>query len=88
MNYDAEIGIAFSPNTLAVLVEEIDEISDAVIYQRAVDASDSTNVKWGIVSDDIEIPYNCVYQISSDVNIIDRGPDTGLIIDPSTTDEE
>ena len=88
MNYDAEIGLAFSPNTLAVLVEEIDEISDAVIYQRAVDASDSTNVKWGIVSDDIEIPYNCVYQISSDVNIIDRGPDTGLIIDPSTTDEE
>lgn len=88
MNYDAEIGIAFSPNTLAVLVEEIDEISDAVIYQRAVDASDSTNVKWGIVSDDIEIPYNCVFQISSDVNIIDRGPDTGLIIDPSTTDEE
>lgn len=88
MNYDAEIGIAFSPNTLAVLVEEIDEISDAVIYQRAVDASDSSNVKWGIVSDDIEIPYNCVYQISSDVNIIDRGPDTGLIIDPSTTDEE
>ena len=88
MNYDAEIGIAFSPNTLAVLVEEIDEISDAVIYQRAVDASDSSNVKWGIVSDDIEIPYNCVFQISSDVNIIDRGPDTGLIIDPSTTDEE
>lgn len=88
MNYDAEIGLAFSPNTLAVLVEEIDEISDAVIYQRAVDASDSTNVKWGIVSDDIEIPYNCVFQISSDVNIIDRGPDTGLIIDPSTTDEE
>lgn len=87
-NYDAEIGLAFSPNTLAVLVEEIDEISDAVIYQRAVDASDSTNVKWGIVSDDIEIPYNCVFQISSDVNIIDRGPDTGLIIDPSTTDEE
>lgn len=88
MNYDAEIGLAFSPNTLAVLVEEIDEISDCVIYQRAVDASDSSNVKWGIVSDDIEIPYNCVFQISSDVNIIDRGPDTGLIIDPSTTDEE
>ena len=85
-NADANIGQSFNPANLCVLVEEIPEISDAIIYQKAIKTSDSS-VTWGIVTEPISMDVDEVYQVSPDVEVINTGPATGLVTTPSKSDD-
>ena len=86
-NKDACIYQAFNPATLEVLVEDIDEITDAIIYQKATSTSDPNQVVWGIVTEPIEMELDEVYQVSPDVSVITTGPATGLVVNPSKSDD-
>jgi len=84
-NSDANIGQSFNPANLCVLIEEIPEVTDAILYQKAIKTSDSS-VTWGIVTEPIEMDTDEVYQVSPDVGVINTGPATGLITTPSKSD--
>ena len=86
-NLDANINQAFNPANLCVLVEEIPEITDAIIYQKATSTSDPSSITWGIVTEPIEMDTDEVYQVSPDVSVIDTGPATGLVTTPSKSDD-
>ena len=85
-NNDANISQEFNPANLCVLIEEIPEITDAIIYQKATKTSDSS-VTWGIVTEPISMDTDEVYQVSSDVGVINTGPATGLVTIPSKSDD-
>lgn len=85
-NEDANINQDFNPANLCVLIEEIPEVTDAIIYQKATKTSDSS-VTWGIVTEPIEMDTDEVYQVSPDVGVINTGPATGLVTTPSKSDE-
>lgn len=84
-NNDANINQDFNPANLCVLIEEIPEVTDAIIYQKATKTSDSS-VTWGIVTEPISMDTDEVYQVSPDVGVINTGPATGLITTPSKSD--
>lgn len=85
-NKDANISQEFSPANLTVLIEEIPEVTDAIIYQKATKTSDSS-VTWGVVTEPISMDVDEVYQVSPDVAVIVTGPASGLITTPSKSDE-
>lgn len=85
-NDDANISQEFNPANLTVLIEEIPEVTDAIIYQKATKTSDSS-VTWGIVTEPISMDTDEVYQVSPDVGVINTGPASGLITTPSKSDE-
>ena len=85
-NEDANINQSFNPANLCVLIEEIPEVTDAIIYQKATKTSDSS-ISWGIVTEPIEMDTDEVYQVSPDVGVINTGPATGLVTTPSKSDE-
>ena len=85
-NNDANIGQSFNPANLCVLIEEIPEVTDAIIYQKATKTSDSS-ITWGIVTEPIEMDVDEVYQVSPDVSVINTGPATGLVTTPGKSDE-
>lgn len=82
-NLDANIGVNFNPQVLCVLIEDIPEVIDAIIYQKATKDETST---WGVVSEEISMDYDEVYQVSPDVDVIVTGIETSLIVTPSKTD--
>ena len=82
-NLDANTSEAFNPSTLCVLVEAIPEVADALIYQRATAGQ---TVIWGLVSEEISMDYDEVYQVSPDVTVITTGPATGLVTVPTKSD--
>ena len=84
-NKDANIYEEFNPANLCVLIEEIPEVSDAIIYQKATKTSDSS-VTWGVVTEPIEMDVDEVYQVSPDVTVITTGPASGLVTTPSKSD--
>ena len=84
-NNDANIYQEFNPANLTVLIEEIPEVTDAIIYQKATKTSDSS-VTWGIVTEPISMDEDEVYQVSPDVGVINTGPASGLITTPSKSD--
>lgn len=83
-NQDTNISEAFNPQTLCVLVEDIPEVIDAIIYQKATKNGTTT---WGIVSEEISMDYDEIYQISPDVTIITEGPASGLVVTPAKSDD-
>ena len=85
-NEDANIGQSFNPANLCVLIEEIPEVTDAIIYQKATKTSDSS-ITWGIVTEPIEMDVEEVYQVSPDVSVINTGPAGGLVTTPGKSDE-
>lgn len=85
-NEDANINQDFNPANLCVLIEEIPEVTDAIIYQKATKTSDST-ITWGIVTEPIQMNTDEVYQVSPDVGVINTGPATGLVTTPGKSDE-
>lgn len=85
-NKDANISQEFNPANLTVLIEEIPEVTDAIIYQKATKTSDSS-VTWGVVTEPISMDVDEVYQVSPDVAVIVTGPASGLITTPSKSDE-
>ena len=85
-NLDASIYHEFNPSTLEVLIEDIPEVMDAIIYQKATSLSDSNQVVWGIVTEPIEMEQDEVYQVSPDVTVITTGPATGLVVNPGKSD--
>ena len=85
-NEAANIGQSFNPANLCVLIEEIPEVTDAIIYQKATKTSDSS-VTWGIVTEPIEMDTDEVYQVSPDVSVINTGPAGGLVTTPGKSDE-
>ena len=84
-NKDANISEEFNPASLCVLIEEIPEVSDAIIYQKATKTSDSS-VTWGVVTEPISMDEDEVYQVSPDVTVITTGPASGLVTTPSKSD--
>ena len=86
-NLDANIYQEFNPSTLCVLIEEIPEVSDAIIYQKATSTSDPSSITWGIVTEPISMELDEVYQVSPDVTVIDTGPASGLVTVPSKSDD-
>lgn len=84
-NKDANISQSFNPSVLCVLIEDIPEISDALIYQKATKTSDSS-VTWGVVTEPISMDADEVYQVSPDVAVISTGPAGGLVTTPSKSD--
>lgn len=82
-NLDAITSEAFNPSTLCVLIEEIPEVADALIYQKATAGQ---TVIWGLVSEEISMDYDEVYQVSPDVTVITTGPATGLVTVPTKSD--
>ena len=84
-NKDANISQEFNPANLTVLIEEIQEITDAIIYQKATKTSDSS-VTWGVVTEPISMDTDEVYQVSPDVGVIVTGPASGLVTTPSKSD--
>ena len=84
-NKDASIYQEFNPANLTVLIEEIPEVTDAIIYQKATKTSDSS-VTWGIVTEPISMDEDEVYQVSPDVGVIVTGPASGLVTTPSKSD--
>ena len=84
-NKDANISQEFNPANLTVLIEEIPEITDAIIYQKATKTSDSS-VTWGVVTEPISMDTDEVYQVSPDVGVIVTGPASGLVTTPSKSD--
>ena len=85
-NNDANINQDFNPANLCVLIEEIPEVTDAIIYQKATKTSDSS-VTWGIVTEPITMDVDEVYQVSPDVGVINTGPASGLVTTPSKSDD-
>ena len=85
-NKDANIYQEFNPANLTVLIEEIPEVTDAIIYQKATSTSDPTSIIWGIVTEPISMDADEVYQVSPDVSVIVTGPASGLITTPSKSD--
>ena len=85
-NEAANIGQSFNPANLCVLIEEIPEVTDAIIYQKATKTSDSS-VTWGIVTEPISMDTDEVYQVSPDVGVINTGPAGGLVTTPGKSDE-
>ena len=85
-NNDANIGQSFNPANLCVLIEEIPEVTDAIIYQKATKTSDSS-ITWGIVTEPISMDTDEVYQVSPDVSVINTGPAGGLVTTPGKSDE-
>ncbi len=85
-NKDANIYQEFNPATLCVLIEEIPEVADAIIYQKATKTSDSS-VTWGVVTEPISMDADEVYQVSPDVGVIVTGPASGLVTTPSKSDD-
>lgn len=83
-NLDANIGAAFNPQALCVLVEDIPEVIDAIIYQKATKNGTST---WGVVSEEITMDYDEVYQVSPDVDVIVTGPADGLVVVPGKSND-
>lgn len=83
-NLDSNIGEAFNPQTLCVLVEDLPEVIDAIIYQKATKNGTTT---WGVVSEEISMDYDEIYQISPDVTIITEGPASGLVVTPAKSDD-
>lgn len=83
-NLDANIGADFNPQVLCVLVEGIPEVIDAIIYQKATLGSTST---WGVVSEEISMDYDEVYQVSPDVDVIVTGPADGLVVVPGKSND-
>ena len=86
-NLDANINHDFNPANLTVLIEEIPEVTDAIIYQKATSTSDPTSIIWGIVTEPISMDIDEVYQVSADVGVINTGPATGLVTTPGKSDE-
>ena len=86
-NLDANINHDFNPANLTVLIEEIPEVTDAIIYQKATSTSDPTSIIWGIVTEPISMDIDEVYQVSPDVGVINTGPATGLVTTPGKSDE-
>jgi hypothetical protein len=86
-NLDASIYHEFNPSTLEVLIEDIPEVMDAIIYQKATSLTDSNQVVWGIVTEPIEMEQDEVYQVSPDVTVITTGPATGLVVNPGKSDD-
>ena len=84
-NLDASINHEFNPASLTVLIEEVPEISDAIIYQKATKTSDSS-ITWGVVTEPISMDTDEVYQVSPDVTYITTGPATGLVTTPTKSD--
>ena len=84
-NKDANIYEEFNPANLSVLIEEIPEVTDAIIYQKATKTSDSS-VTWGVVTEPISMDIDEVYQVSPDVTVITTGPASGLVTTPSKSD--
>lgn len=84
-NKDANIYEEFNPANLSVLIEEIPEVTDAIIYQKATKTSDSS-VTWGVVTEPISMDVDEVYQVSPDVTVITTGPASGLVTTPSKSD--
>lgn len=84
-NKDANISQEFNPSNLTVLIEEIPEITDAIIYQKATKTSDSS-VTWGVVTEPISMDTDEVYQVSPDVGVIVTGPASGLVTTPGKSD--
>ena len=84
-NKDANIYEEFNPANLCVLIEEIPEVSDAIIYQKATKTSDSS-VTWGVVTEPISMDVDEVYQVSPDVTVITTGPASGLVTTPGKSD--
>jgi len=84
-NKDANIYEEFNPANLCVLIEEIPEVSDAIIYQKATKTSDSS-VTWGVVTEPISMDIDEVYQVSPDVTVITTGPASGLVTTPGKSD--
>lgn len=84
-NKDANISESFNPTNLCVLIEEIPEVSDAILYQKAIKTSDSS-VTWGVVTEAIDMDVDEVYQVSPDVTVITTGPASGLVTTPGKSD--
>lgn len=84
-NHDANINQEFNPANLCVLIEEIPEVTDAIIYQKATKTSDSS-VTWGVVTEPISMDIDEVYQVSPDVAVIVTGPASGLVTTPGKSD--
>lgn len=84
-NKEANIGQSFNPANLCVLIEEIPEVTDAIIYQKATKTSDSS-ITWGIVTEPISMDTDEVYQVSHDVSVINTGPAGGLVTTPGKSD--
>ena len=79
--------LASSNNRQCVpLIEEIPEVTDAIIYQKATKTSDSS-ITWGIVTEPISMDVDEVYQVSPDVGVINTGPASGLVTTPGKSDE-
>ena len=85
-NLDASIYHEFNPSTLEVLIEEIPEVVDAIIYQKATSLTNPQTVIWGVVTEAISMEYDEVYQVSPDVTVITTGPATGLVVNPGKSD--
>lgn len=85
-NRDASIYHEFNPSTLEVLIEEIPEVVDAIIYQKATSLTNPQTVIWGVVTEAISMEYDEVYQVSPDVTVITTGPATGLVVNPGKSD--
>ena len=85
-NRDASIYHEFNPSTLEVLIEEIPEVVDAIIYQKATSLTNPQTVIWGVVTEAISMEYDEVYQVSPDVTVITTGPATGVVVNPGKSD--
>ena len=85
-NKDANIYQEFNPANLCVLIEEIPEVTDAIIYQKATSTSNTSNITWGVVTEPISMDIDEVYQVSPDVGVIVTGPASGLVTTPSKSD--
>ena len=85
-NLDASIYHEFNPSTLEVLIEDIPEVMDAIIYQKATSLTNPQTVIWGVVTEAIPMEYDEVYQVSPDVTVITTGPATGLVVNPGKSD--
>ena len=86
-NLDASIYHEFNPSTLEVLIEDIPEVVDAIIYQKATSLTNPQTVIWGVVTEAIPMEYDEVYQVSPDVTVITTGPATGLVVNPGKSDD-
>ena len=86
-NLDASIYHEFNPSTLEVLIEDIPEVMDAIIYQKATSLTNPQTVIWGVVTEAIPMEYDEVYQVSPDVTVITTGPATGLVVNPGKSDD-
>lgn len=85
-NLDANIYQEFNPANLLVLIEDLPEVTDAILYQKATSTTTSS-ITWGVVTEPIAMDYDEVYQISPDLSCITTGPASGLVTTPKKTDD-